>query len=284
MPAQKSTTVSCHVSAFPAVAANVRFAWHHVAARYWRTCLSLSLAISLPASASENIIIAVATNFLQTAQSLRSEFQRIDAERIRLVSGSTGKLYAQIIQGAPFHLYLAADQARPLRLEEQGLVMKGSRQTYAIGKLALWAPQQSRLPHDTSIPSLLQSIKFRKLAVANPNLAPYGIATIETLKSLQLYDEVKPRLVFGENIGQTLSLVATGNAEIGFVAVSSISRIRNREKGALLHVHPGLHAPIRQDSAILQSGKHNTTAHRFNEFLHGPHGRKIIRRAGYEVD
>jgi len=266
------------------IVANVGFRWFRFATPVWRAGLSLSLAMSLSASASENILVAVATNFLQTAESLRSEFQQNNVEPISLVSGSTGKLYAQIVQGAPFHLYLAADQARPLRLEEQGLVVIGSRQTYAIGKLALWAPKESPTPDDPSIRSLLQSITFRKLAVANPNLAPYGVAAIETLKRLRLYDEVKPRLVFGENIGQTLALVATGNAEAGFVALSSISRIENGERGILLQVRPSLHGPIRQDSAILKPGMHNTAVQRFNEFLHGPQGRKIIRRAGYEVD
>ena len=282
--AQKSRTVRFRLSAFPTIVANVGFAWFCFATPVWRASLSLSLAISLSASASENIIVAVATNFLQTAQSLRSEFQQNNAEPIRLVSGSTGKLYAQIIQGAPFHLYLAADQARPLRLEEQGLVVTGSRQTYAIGKLALWAPKQSPAPDDPSIRSLLQSITFRKLAVANPNLAPYGVAAIETLKTIQLFDQLQPRLVFGENIGQTHALVATGNAEMGFVAASSVSRIKNGEKGILLQVRPHLHRPIRQDSAMLRLGEHNAVAQRFNEFLHSPQGRTIIRRAGYEVD
>jgi len=215
---------------------------------------------------------------------LRSEFQQKNSVPIHLVGGSTGKLYAQIIQGAPFHLYLAADQARPRLLEEQGLVATGSRQTYAIGKLALWVPNESPMPIEPSIRSLLQSIKFRKLAIANPNLAPYGVAAIETLKTLQLYDQLQPRLVFGENIGQTHALVATGNAEVGFVAVSNVSRIKNVEKGILLQVRPHLHRPIRQDSAMLRLGEHNAAAQRFNEFLHGPQGRTIIRRAGYRVD
>lgn len=260
------------------------FGWFHFGTHIRRASVWLTLTITLSAAASEDIIVAVATNFLQTAQSLRSEFQRKSTDPIRLVSGSTGKLYAQIIQGAPFHLFLAADQARPRLLEEHGLVASGSRQTYAIGKLALWAPKESPLLNERSIRSLLQSIKFRKLAVANPNLAPYGVAAIETLKTLQLYDQVQPRLVFGENIGQTHALVATGNAEVGFVALSSVSRIETGEKGILVQVRPQLHRPIRQDSAILSSGEHNAVAQRFNEFLHGPQGHGIIRRAGYDVD
>ena len=248
------------------------------------TSLWFSLVIALSASASEDIIVAVATNFLRTAETLRSEFQREDADPIRLVSGSTGKLYAQITQGAPFHLYLAADQARPLQLEERGLVVQGSRQTYAIGKLALWFPKASLGPNKSSIQSVLHSEKFRKLAIANPRLAPYGAAAIETLKTLKLYDHVHPRLVFGENIGQTHALIATGNAEVGFVALSSVSSIKNRQMGILLHVRPQLHRPIRQDSAILGRGEANPVAQRFNEFLHGPRGRAIIRQAGYRVD
>ena len=263
---------------------NVAFGWFHSGTHIQRAILSLPLAIAPFASASEDMTVAVATNFLQTAQSLRSEFQQKNAVPIHLVGGSTGKLYAQIIQGAPFHLYLAADQARPRLLEEQGLVATGSRQTYAIGKLALWVPNESTMPIEPSIRSLLQSIKFRKLAIANPNLAPYGVAAIETLKTLQLYDQLQPRLVFGENIGQTHALVATGNAEVGFVAVSNVSRIKNVEKGILLQVRPHLHRPIRQDSAMLRLGEHNAAAQRFNEFLHGPQGRTIIRRAGYRVD
>ena len=281
---QKSQIPTARFTALIKSVAIVAFGWFHFGTCIRRTGLSLCLASTLFVSASEDMTVAVATNFLQTAQSLRSEFQQKNVMPIRLVSGSTGKLYAQIIQGAPFHLYLAADQARPLLLEEKGWVASGSRQTYAIGKLALWIPQESPTPNEPSIRSLVRSIKFRKLAIANPNLAPYGVAAIETLKALELYDQVQPHLVFGENIGQTHALVATGNAEMGFVAASSVSQIKNGEKGILLQVRPHLHRPIRQDGAILRLGAHNAVAQRFNEFLHSPQGRAIIRRAGYRVD
>ena len=244
----------------------------------------LSLVGTLSAYASGDALVAVATNFLQTAKILRNEFYQETFNDIRLVSGSTGKLYAQIVQGAPFDLYLAADQDRPMLLEKRGFVVPGSRRTYAIGQLALWIPKEPAAPNKSTIQSILKTMEFRQLAVANPRLAPYGAASIETLRTLKLYDQVQSRLVFGENIGQTHVLVATGNADAGLVAQSSISRMESGKKGTLLQVQPHLHRPIRQDSSLLNTGQHNDTARQFNEFLHGPQGRTIIRQAGYRVE
>lgn len=261
-----------------------RASWFHCGGTIRRWTVWLSLVGTLSANGSGDALVAVATNFLQTAKVLRSEFYQETFNDIRLVSGSTGKLYAQIVQGAPFDLYLAADEDRPRLLEEQGLVVPGSRRTYAIGQLALWIPKEPATSNKSTIQSVLQTMDFRQLAVANPRLAPYGAAAIETLRALKLYDHVQSRLVFGENIGQTHVLVATGNADAGFVAQTSISHMESGKKGTLLQVHPHLHRPIRQDSSLLSPGQHNNAARYFNEFLHGPKGRAIIRRAGYRVD
>lgn len=193
--------------------------------------------------------------------------------------GSTGKLYAQILHGAPFDILLAADQERPLLLERAGLAVPGSRRTFAIGRLTLWSADPERVQGD--VPELLAAGSFRRLAMANPDLAPYGAAAREVLTGLGLYGALDKKIVTAENIGQTYAMVATGNAEIGFVAASGV---RSTGEGSRWDVPADLHAPIRQDAVLLSRAENNVAALAFLDFLQTDGARAIISGYGYGVD
>lgn len=225
---------------------------------------------------AEQTLVAVATNFSQTAEALQAAFAQNHAQSIVLVAGSSGKLYAQIANGAPYHVFLSADRARPAQLEAENRAIRGSRFTYAVGHLALWSPDPSRSIVDGS--TALESSDFRKLALANPALAPYGEAAMQTLSSLGLAEQLKPRLVFGENVGQAHALVATNNAELGLVALSYVLA---SPTGTYWEVPPVLHEPIRQDAVLLNAGKDHPGALAFVEFLKSPQARLVIEAMGY---
>ena len=199
--------------------------------------------------------------------------------RLRVAVGSTGKLYAQILHGAPFDVLLAADQERPVLLERAGLAIPGSRRTYAIGRLTLWSADPERVQGD--IPALLTAGNFRRLAMANPDLAPYGAAAREVLTGFGLYGALDKKIVTAENIGQTYAMVATGNAEIGFVAASGV---RSTGEGSRWDVPADLHAPIRQDAVLLSRAENNIAALAFLDFLRTDRARAIISGYGYGMD
>lgn len=193
--------------------------------------------------------------------------------------GSTGKLYAQILHGAPFDVLLAADRERPALLERAGLAVPGSRRTYAVGRLTLWSADPERVQGD--IAELLTAGGFRRLAMANPDLAPYGAAAREVLTGFGLYAALDKKIVTAENIGQTYAMVATGNAEIGFVAASGV---RSTGEGSRWDVPADLHAPIRQDAVLLSRAENNIAALAFLDFLRTDRARAIISGYGYGVD
>ena len=226
----------------------------------------------------ENALVAVAANFAETAAELEREFERLHDYELSLTTGSTGKLYAQITYGAPYDILLAADALRPRLLEEAGLVVPGSRSTYATGRLALWSPDPEFVVHG---PAALQDSRLLKLAMANPALAPYGEAAVETLRALGAYAALRERIVMGENAGQTYAMVATGNAELGFVPLSHVVSRRNAGQGSHWVVPAELHAPITQDVVMLRQAEHNPAARAFLDFLAGSEARRIILSHGY---
>ena len=235
-----------------------------------------------PSGASgADALAAVATNFAGAMTALGSAFDRDGVHRIRVATGSTGALYAQITQGAPFDLLLAADRARPERLEAEGHAVPGSRRTYALGRLVLWSADPARVTSD-GVQTLHEST-YRKLAIANPELAPYGRAARDMLQALELYERLRKRIVMGENVGQAHALVATGNAELGLVALSQIMRPGPGGPGSRWHVPPDLHTPIRQDAVLLRHGAQNPAAAAFLRFLFGPRARDIIEAHGYRL-
>lgn len=220
--------------------------------------------------------VAVASNFVNVAHALASRFTAMTGDRIEIVPGSTGKLYAQIVHGAPFDAFLAADVRRPRLLAREGHIIAGTRFTYAVGQLALWYPQAG--PKDRPRQALVHLAKHR-LAIANPQLAPYGMAARQTLKHMQLWHRLQPRLVLGENISQTYQYIDSGNARLGFIALSH-ARYNHLPEDQLWIVPASFHNPIEQQAVQLTP---NRTAAAFLRFLRGPRARPIIEAAGYRT-
>lgn len=235
------------------------------------------LAVSTPAFA-EQTLVAVAANFTAVAERLVEDFEAVAEHEVTLTSGSTGKLYAQIRHGAPYDLFLAADQERPQRLLDEGLVAENGRFTYARGRLVVWGEAlEAAMGADWSGP--LEGPQVRKVALANPDLAPYGAAAREALEAKELWTALQPRLVFGENVGQAFSMVASGNAQLGLVARSSVIAFGG-PKGRL--VPESVHTPIRQDAVLLRRAEANAAARAFFEFLRSPAARRRLLESGYD--
>jgi molybdate transport system substrate-binding protein len=237
---------------------------------------ALFLCAALPAQTqmaqADTALAAVAANFAQTATQLAKQFQSETGQHIDITTGSTGKLYAQITQGAPFDLLLSADSDIPARLHVVG---HGQPQPYAIGILTLWAPN---MPADQDPTGMLQSDGIRHIAIANPDLAPYGQATVAALKAMGFYDSIADKIVMGQNIGQTFAMVESGAAEAGFIARSALP---SNPKGYVWDVTPSLHPPIQQDAILLQHGHDNPAATGFLAYLTSPNARQIIAQNGY---
>lgn len=238
----------------------------------------ISLLIVAPRADAREAVIATATNFADTLSRLEARFEATSGHDIRIVTGSTGQLFAQIRQGAPFDVFLAADTERPARLTELGLAVADSRFTYAEGRLALWSHRPGAL--DGIDEDAVGDLQFRRLAIANPDLAPYGRASIEVLQSLALEERFDARLVRGQNIGQTFAMAATGNADLAFIAVSQLDHPR-APAGSAWRVPAEFHTPIRQDGVLLDRARDNPSARAFVEFLQGEEARAIIAASGY---
>lgn len=222
--------------------------------------------------------VAVAANFAVPLRQIAEDFSRHSGHTLRVSSGATGKLYAQIVNGAPFEVFLSADSTTPERLEKEGQVVAGSRYTYAVGRLVLWSAQVGVVNEKGEI---LNTGPFRYLALANPKTAPYGAAAVEVLKARGLYARLQDKYVQGENIAQTHQFVASGNAEIGFVALSQVWQDGKLTGGSAWRVPPELHAPIRQDAALLKRGEANAAARAFLDYLKSEPARRVIAAYGY---
>lgn len=231
--------------------------------------------------ADDIVTVAVASNFVVAADEISTAFTRESGVPVRISSGSTGKLYAQIINGAPFDVFLSADAERPLLLEQSGHIVSGSRRNYAIGSLVLWSHDEHLRGKDCR--EALQQGDYTWLALANPSTAPYGAAAREVLEAEGLWGEAARRAVFGENIGQTLNFVATGNATLGFVATSQIVNFELPAAACQWQVPASLHAPLYQQAVLLKRARGDIGAQRFIDFLGTPTARKIIARNGYAV-
>ena len=225
------------------------------------------------------IHVAVASNFTAPMKQIAAEFEKETGHKTVLSYGASGKFYAQIKNGAPFHLFLSADDEKPAQLEKDGLTVAGSRFTYAIGTLVLWSAQPNFVDYKGEV---LRNGKFNKLALANPKLAPYGTATLEVLTKLGLLSSLQPKFVQGENISQTYQFVGSANAELGFIALSQVMKDGKVTSGSAWVVPGSLHSPIRQDAVLLSTGKDNVAAKALLDFLKTEKARKIIRSYGYE--
>lgn len=244
-----------------------------------RAAGALTLAFAcLPLAYADSANIAVAANFTAPMQKIAAQFEADTGHTAVLSFGSTGKLYAQISNGAPFQILLAADDKAPARLEAEGKAVPQSRFTYAIGALVLWSADPGVVDAQGKV---LQDGNFRHLAIANAKLAPYGEAAVQTMHKLGVADALQARLVQGENIAQTYQFVSTGNAELGFVALSQVMVDGKISKGSAWLVPAELHTPIRQDAVLLNTGKDNAAAQALMQYLHGEKARAIIKAYGY---
>lgn len=223
--------------------------------------------------------IAVATNFLLPAREISAAYERDSGNRITLVAGSTGKLAAQILAGAPFDALLAADQGRVGLLVDRGAGDAASRFTYAVGRLMLWSPDP--LPVTGTDITTLRTGEVLRLAIANPKLAPYGLAGEQTLAALGLLEQLKDRLVYGENIGQTFAMAASGNVTAALVAASQVAGLAQAQRGHSIAVPDDMHEPIRQDGALTMRGTANPVAQGFMAYLKGPTAGQIMAAYGY---
>lgn len=233
------------------------------------------LALGLPAAHAGEVLVAVAANFTAAAQELADRFHAETGASVDLSFGSSGQLYTQITQGAPYDILLSADAARPKKAEDEGWGVTGSRFTYAVGKLVLWSAKADLADSEGAV---LRNGGFTHLAIANPAAAPYGAAAVEVMKALGVHTSISPKIVQGENIIQTYQFVASGNADLGFVA---LSQVLEQPGGSYWRVPENLHAPILQDAVLLKAGEHNRFAVAFLDFLKSPQGVSIIAAHGY---
>lgn len=250
--------------------------------RTFLLALLIFFHILLMTVSAKEVRVAVATNFKSTLKEIATHFERDAGHTVLISSGSSGKFFAQIQHGAPFDVFFSADVTRPKLLEEAGLVVPGSRFTYAVGRLTLWSPNPNMLTKDG--PSVLSNGQFTHLAIANPKTAPYGAAAEQTLKKLRLWNHVKDRFVRGENIGQTFHFVFSENAQLGFVARAQVVDPKINGVGSRWDVPADLHAPIRQQAVLLLHGQENEAAKTFLDYVQDPQARMIIKKFGYGLE
>ena len=233
---------------------------------------------SLHAAQADQVSVAVAANFTAPMQKIAAAFEADTGHKAELSFGATGKFYAQITHGAPFQILLSADDTTPAKLEKEGKAVAHSRFTYAIGTLVLWSAQPGLVDAQGAV---LKTGDFKHLALANPKLAPYGAAALQVMDKLGVTATLQPRFVQGENIAQTYQFVATGNAPLGFVALSQVMADGKISSGSAWQVPANLHEPIRQDAVLLAPGKDNAAAAALLTYLRGDKARAIIKAYGY---
>ena len=236
----------------------------------------LALAAAPRAVAAE-VRVAVAANFAEPAREIAARFKARTGHEASISIGSSGQLYAQVVNGAPFAVLVSADRERPEKAEAEGLAVAGSRFTYAIGRLVLFSRTPGLVDGQGAV---LRQGRFDKIAIADPRTAPYGVAAVEAMRSLGVYEALRPRLVQGTSIAQAHQFVDTGAAELGFLAQAQAAGVAG---GSRWLVPARLHAPIDQQAVLLKAGADKPAARAFLSFLRGAEARAIIRRYGYEA-
>jgi molybdate transport system substrate-binding protein len=227
-----------------------------------------------PPAIAADINVAVAANFTEPAKEIAALFEKKTGDKVVFSFGASGQFYTQITQGAPFQVFLSADQERPEKAVSEGFAVPGTQFTYAVGKLVLWSRDANLVKGE----STLKDGTFTKIAIANPTAAPYGTAAIETMKALKVYDALQPKIVQGNSIAQTFQFIDTGNAELGFVA---LSQVIERKEGSRWLVSNNLYSPIKQDAVLLKKGADVEAAKAFLQFLKGPEAAEIKTKFGY---
>jgi molybdate transport system substrate-binding protein len=240
----------------------------------------IGFAASVSAVAAD-VPVAVAANFAGPIEAIANAFEAESGHKLLVSTGATGKFYAQIQSGAPFEVLLSADQPTPAKLIAEGLAVKESRFTYAIGRLVLWSTKPGLVDEQGAV--LLRS-GFERLAIADPALAPYGAAAVEVMKARGVYERLQPKLVIGSSIAQAHLFVASGNAELGFVALSQVIAPGQPASGSMWRVPASLHAPLQQDAVLLKPGQGRPAAAAFLAFLRSAKARELIAAYGYETE
>lgn len=246
-------------------------------------CLTTLLVLTLAGwglARAETVQVAVASNFAAPMQKIAAAFEKDSGHKAVLSFGATGKFYAQVRNGAPFAVLLAADDETPARLQKERLAVPGSAFTYANGQLVLWSADSSVVDAQGAV---LNAPLNGKLALADPKLAPYGAAALQVLQQRGLADKLRPHFVMGENIAQTFQFIKTGNASLGFVALSQVMQDGKISTGSAWLVPAALHEPIRQDAVLLQQGANNPAAKALLQYLRTDAARAVIRAYGYSV-
>ncbi|MFN3359242.1 MAG: molybdate ABC transporter substrate-binding protein [Pseudomonas sp.] len=240
----------------------------------------LAAAVAFGSAHADEVQVAVAANFTAPIQAIAADFEKDTGHKLIAAYGATGQFYTQIKNGAPFEVFLSADDTTAKKLESEGDAVKGSRFTYAIGTLALWSAKAGYVDAKGEV---LKKNDFKHLSIANPKAAPYGLAATQVLAKEGLIEQVKDKLVEGQNITQAYQFVSTGNAELGFVALSQIYKDGKVTGGSAWIVPAALHDPIKQDAVILNKGKDSTAAQALVDYLKGPKATAIIKSYGYEL-
>jgi len=239
--------------------------------------IAVVCALNVAPAAAATVQIAVASNFLEPAREIAAAFTAQTGHDANLSFAPSGQVYVQLTHGAPFEIFLSADKERPQQAEKDGFSVNGTRFTYAVGRLVLYSAMPGYVDANGKV---LARGDYQHLAMADPTVAPYGLAAIETLGKLGLYDRLKPKIVKGSSIAQTFQFVQTGAAQVGFVA---LSQVINRQGGSCWIVPAKLHSPIDQQAVLLKTGANNPAAKAFMTFLKSPAARAIVRRYGYET-
>jgi molybdate transport system substrate-binding protein len=242
--------------------------------------LLVALASCVTWTRADEVSVAVAANFTGPMEKIAPAFEKATGHKALVAYGTVGKFYAQIKNGAPFEVLISADDETPIRLEKDGLAEPTSRFTYAIGKLVLWSAKPGLVDDKGEV---LKRGGFQRLAIANPKVAVYGAAAMEAMKKLGVDVALEPKLVFGENITQAYQFAATGNAELGFVALSQIFKDGQYAPGSYWLVPPVLYPQIRQDAVLLSRGKNNPAAAALLTYLKSDAAKQVIRAHGYEL-
>ena len=251
------------------------------ASRFAPACLASLLAVfAVGAVQAEEVQVAVAANFTAPIQAIAVDFEKDTGHKLVAAYGATGQFYTQIKNGAPFEVFLSADDTTPEKLEKEGDTVKGSRFTYAIGTLALWSAKEGYVDAKGEV---LKKNEYQHLSIANPKAAPYGLAATQVLEKLKLTEATKAKIVEGQNITQAYQFVATGNAELGFVALSQIYKDGKVSSGSAWIVPASMHDPIKQDAVILNKGKDNAAAKALVDYLKSPKAAAVIKSYGYQL-
>jgi molybdate transport system substrate-binding protein len=240
--------------------------------------LSLLFVACATSLKAEEALVAVAANFSAPMQQIAVSFQKETGHQLRMSFGATGGIYAQIKNGGPFDVFLSADQITPQKLEAEGLGVPHTRFNYATGQLVLWSKQEGLVDDRGQV---LRHQSIHRIALANPKLAPYGLAALETITALGLLNELKPKLVQGDNIAQTYQFVSTQNAQLGFVALSQVLVNGKMTAGSAWIVPPTLYKPIRQDVILLKNGQDNSAAKALMLYLRGEKAKAVMKSYGY---